>query len=114
MENFELNFGRQEYGEQLEDLLEQSTPSRKRPSMYSVMLLNDDKTPVDFIVDVVKRIFHKDSNSTAEILVQIHTQGRGHCGVFTRDVAETKMVQVIEYARTSCFPLKCIMRKNDT
>lgn len=77
----------------------------KVPRKYKVVLLNDDYTPMDFVVDVLKLFFHLQEELAIQVMLQVHTQGKGVCGVFTRDIAETKVVLVNEYARMNQHPL---------
>ncbi|MCP0912925.1 MULTISPECIES: ATP-dependent Clp protease adapter ClpS [Legionella] len=84
-------------------------PALKQPRKYKVILLNDDYTPMDFVVDVLKRFFHLNEELAVQIMLQVHLQGRGVCGVFTRDIAETKVVLVNDYARQNDHPLLCSM-----
>lgn len=84
-------------------------PELKEPRKYKVVLLNDDYTPMDFVVDVLKHFFHFSEEIAIQIMLQVHYQGRGVCGVFTRDIAETKVVLVNDYARTNQHPLLCSM-----
>ena len=92
-------------------LVETSKPEIARPPLYSVLLLNDDYTPMDFVVDVLMRFFPLDLEKATQIMLHVHTRGRGVCGVFTRDVAESKVSQVNEYARLNQHPLLCTMEK---
>lgn len=89
--------------------VQEAKPELKVPRMYKVILLNDDYTPMDFVVDVLRAYFAMDDAKAAQIMMQVHTQGRGVCGVFTRDIAETKVVQVNEYSRGNEHPLLCCM-----
>lgn len=82
-----------------------------RPPLYKVILLNDDYTPMDFVVIVLKNFFHKVHEEAIKIMLDVHTRGSGQCGVFTRDVAETKITQVIAAARKNEHPLQCVMEK---
>ncbi|WP_238584484.1 ATP-dependent Clp protease adapter ClpS [Legionella gratiana] len=77
----------------------------KVPRKYKVVLLNDDYTPMDFVVDVLKHFFHLNEEMAVQIMLQVHFQGKGVCGVFTRDIAETKVALVNEYARRNQHPL---------
>jgi ATP-dependent Clp protease adaptor protein ClpS len=79
------------------------------PRRYKVVLLNDDYTPMDFVVDVLKHVFHLNEENAVQIMLQVHFQGKGVCGVFTRDIAETKVALVNEYARMNQHPLLCSM-----
>lgn len=82
-------------------------PQLKKPPMYRVVLLNDDYTPMDFVVEVLMIFFGKDQEKATQIMLAVHTQGKGVCGVYTRDVAETKAAQVNQYARHNKHPLMC-------
>lgn len=77
----------------------------KLPRKYKVVLLNDDYTPMDFVVDVLKHFFRLNEETAVQVMLQVHIQGKGVCGVFTRDIAETKVALVNEYARTNQHPL---------
>jgi len=83
----------------------------KRPSMYRVLLLNDDYTPQEFVVMVLRRFFSKGVEEARRIMLHVHQHGVGECGVFTYEVAETKVTQVMDYARKHQHPLQCIMEK---
>ncbi len=94
------------------DVLEAQPKERvKSPSFYRVLLLNDDFTPMDFVVKVLKGIFHKSHDEAVDIMMQVHKDGAGTCGLFTRDVAETKVDQTLYLARESDHPLQCVMEK---
>lgn len=82
-----------------------------RPPMYQVVLLNDDYTPMDFVVMVLEVFFGMDRERATRIMLQVHTRGRGVCGVYTREVAETKVAQVNEFARSHQHPLLCTMER---
>lgn len=84
----------------------------KRPSMYKVLLLNDDYTPMEFVVEVLVRIFHKSPEEATRIMLHVHQHGVGVCGVFTYEVAETKVAQVMDAARRAQHPLQCTMEKD--
>ena len=83
----------------------------KKPSMYKVLLLNDDFTPMDFVVYVLERFFGKNKEEATEIMLHVHRRGVGICGVFTYEVAETKVAQVMDAARRAQHPLQCTMEK---
>ncbi|MAI89639.1 ATP-dependent Clp protease adapter ClpS [Ponticaulis sp.] len=85
----------------------------KRPSMYRVLLLNDDYTPMEFVVYVLERYFNKSREQATEIMLHVHNHGVGVCGVFTFEVAETKVAQVLDLARRNEHPLQCTMEKED-
>ncbi len=92
-------------------IAEKQKLSVAEPSLFEVVLINDDFTPMDFVVMILEKFFNKSSNEANEVMLQTHNQGEGHCGSFTRDVAETKMTQVIDSARKNGYPLKCILQK---
>ena len=83
----------------------------KRPSLYRVLLLNDDYTPMEFVVHVLERFFNKDRETATRIMLHVHHHGIGECGVFTYEVAETKVTQVMDFARKHQHPLQCVMEK---
>jgi len=83
----------------------------KKPSMYKVLLLNDDYTPMEFVVHVLERFFHMNREQATRIMLHVHRRGVGICGVYTYDVAETKVVQVTDFARKHQHPLQCTMEK---
>ena len=89
--------------------VQESRPKLKKPPMYQVVLLNDDFTPMEFVVHVLERFFSKDRAQATRIMLQVHTQGKGLCGTYVREIAETKVAQVNEYARASHHPLLCEM-----
>ncbi len=82
-----------------------------KPSMYKVLLLNDDYTPMDFVVLILEKFFAKNTQEATEIMMQVHKRGAGICGVFTYEVAEEKVTQVIDYSRKKEHPLQCIIEK---
>jgi len=84
-------------------------PALQVPKKYKVILLNDDYTPMDFVVDVLKKFFHLREETATQIMLQVHVLGKGVCGVYTRDIAETKVAQVNDYSRNSEHPLLCAM-----
>ena len=86
-------------------------PKTKKPSMYRVLLLNDDYTPMEFVVHVLERFFGKNREAATEIMLHVHHRGVGVCGVYTYEVAETKVAQTIEFARRHQHPLQCTMEK---
>ncbi|MBN34306.1 MAG: ATP-dependent Clp protease adapter ClpS [Rhodospirillaceae bacterium] len=87
-------------------------PKTKKPSMYKVLLLNDDYTPMEFVVYVLQKFFHKNSDEAAQIMLHVHQNGVGICGVYPFDVAETKVTQVIDYARQNDHPLQATLEKD--
>ena len=92
---------------------EEVKPELKKPSMYKVLLLNDDFTPMDFVVSVLQSIFHKDNDEAVKITMNVHVNGVGVCGVYSKDIAETKTQQVLVYAQENQHPLQCTMEVND-
>lgn len=87
-------------------------PKTKRPSMYKVLLLNDDYTPMEFVVHVLEKIFNKSRQEATDIMMRVHRRGVGVCGVYTLEVAETKVAQVMDFARANEQPLQCTMEKD--
>ena len=83
----------------------------KRPSLYRVLLLNDDYTPMEFVVHVLERFFNKDREAATRIMLHVHHHGIGECGVYTYEVAETKVTQVMDFSRKHQHPLQCVMEK---
>jgi ATP-dependent Clp protease adaptor protein ClpS len=83
----------------------------KKPNLYRVLLLNDDYTPMEFVVLVLERFFNKDRDSAHQIMLHVHNHGVGECGVYTYEVAETKVTQVMDFARKHQHPLQCVMEK---
>ena len=86
-------------------------PKTKKPSMYKVLLLNDDYTPMEFVVHVLERFFSKQREEATQIMLHVHRRGVGVCGVYTHEVAETKVTQVMDFARRHQHPLQCTMEK---
>jgi ATP-dependent Clp protease adaptor protein ClpS len=86
-------------------------PKTKKPSNYKVLLLNDDYTPMEFVVLVLQRYFSMDLEDATRVMLQVHQQGVAVCGVFTYEVAETKVTQVMDFARKHQHPLQCVMEK---
>lgn len=80
-------------------------PEQKAPPLYRVVLMNDDYTPMEFVVEVLEVFFNKDRQTATHIMLTVHTQGKGVCGIYTRDIAETKAAQVNQYARKHEHPL---------
>ena len=92
-------------------LLLEARPKTKKPSMYKVLLLNDDYTPMEFVVHVVEKFFAKNRAEATDIMMNVHRRGVGICGVFTFEIAETKVAQVMDFARANEQPLQCTMEK---
>jgi ATP-dependent Clp protease adaptor protein ClpS len=87
-------------------------PKTKKPSMYKVLMLNDDYTPMEFVVHVLERFFHKNREEATQIMLHVHQRGVGICGVFTYEVAETKVTQVMDFASRHQHPLQCTLEKD--
>lgn len=83
----------------------ESKPQLKQPPMYKVILLNDDYTPMEFVVEILETFFHMGREKATQVMLNVHTYGKGVCGVFTRDIAETKAAQVNQYSRDNQHPL---------
>jgi len=83
----------------------------KTPNMYAVILINDDYTPMEFVIYVLQTIFKKDYEEAKDIMLKVHNQGKGICGVFPLDIAESKANQVVEFARINQHPLECKVQK---
>lgn len=92
-------------------VVEIAKPRLKQPPQYQVVLIDDDYTPMDFVVDVLTQVFCMSQEKATQVMLKVHTEGRGICGVYTRDVAETKVHQVIAMARQNEHPLLCVMEK---
>lgn len=94
-------------------VVEESTPRLARPPRYQVLLLNDDYTPMEFVVDVLQTIFGMDRTNATRVMLEVHMKGKGVCGVYTFEIAETKVAQVTAYARQHQHPLLCTMEEAD-
>lgn len=91
--------------------LQETKPQLKRPPLYKVILLNDDFTPMDFVVEILTDFFNMSVEKATQVMLQVHTQGVGVCGTYTKDVAETKVHIVNEYSREHHHPLMCAMEE---
>ena len=91
--------------------VETERPQLKPPRLFKVLLLNDDYTPMDFVVHILESMFSMDRAQATRVMLQVHTQGKGVCGIYTRDIAETKVDQVNRYARSQQHPLLCTMEE---
>lgn len=92
-------------------VLERQEQQVKPPSMFKVVLLNDDFTPMEFVIMIIQQYFNKDREAATQIMLKVHLEGKGVCGVYTRDVAATKVEQVVSHARQSGHPLQCVMEE---
>ena len=93
-------------------LLLDTKPKTKKPSMYNVLLMNDDYTPMEFVVMVLEKIFNKKQEEATQIMLHVHQKGIGICGTFTYEVAESKCKAVIDLAKKNDHPLQCTMEKS--
>ena len=91
--------------------VQEADPKLKRPPLYKVILLNDDYTPMDFVVHVLETFFSIDRENATRIMLDVHTHGKGVCGIFTHEIAETKVTLVNEYSRENQHPLLCTLEK---
>ncbi len=103
--------GEQDDGQEQHGLILKTRPKPQKPSMYKVLLLNDDYTPMEFVVHVLESIFQKNRQEATDIMLHVHRRGVGVCGVYTFEVAETKVAQVMDFARANEQPLQCTMEK---
>lgn len=94
-------------GGELQEQVKTGKPKLSQPPLYKVVLINDDYTPMDFVVDVLCTFFHLDVEKATQIMLKVHTEGKGVCGVYSKDIAETKAAQVNKYSRESQHPLLC-------
>ncbi|MFO1464130.1 MAG: ATP-dependent Clp protease adapter ClpS [bacterium] len=86
-------------------------PKVQRPAMYKVLLLNDDYTTMEFVVEILQKFFQKSLEEATRIMLHVHYKGKGVCGIYPREIAETKVSQVIDYSRKHEFPLQCTMEE---
>jgi ATP-dependent Clp protease adaptor protein ClpS len=93
--------------------VQESKPERKKPRMYAVVLLNDDYTPMEFVVEILEDFFYLDRQSATQVMLAVHTKGKGVCGIFTKDIAETKAVMVNQSARDNGHPLLAEIEESD-
>ena len=91
--------------------VQDAKPKLKRPPLYKVILLNDDYTPMDFVIEILMDFFAMSEQKATQVMLQIHTQGVGVCGIYTKDVAETKVYIVNDYSRENQHPLMCSMEE---
>ena len=89
----------------------EATPKTNHPPPYQVIPLNDDYTPIDFVVDVLERFFSMNRTNATRVMLEVHTRGKGICGVFTYEIAETKVAQVTGYSRDNQHPLMCTLEQ---
>ncbi|WP_102792234.1 ATP-dependent Clp protease adapter ClpS [Alcanivorax sp. MD8A] len=91
--------------------IEEARPKLKPPSMYKVLMINDDYTPMDFVVEVLEDFFSMNREQATRVMLTVHTEGKAVCGLYPQDIAETKATQVVEYARENQHPLMCQVEK---
>jgi len=99
------NIREQEHG----TVVAESKPEIAHPKMYKVLLMNDDYTPMDFVIQVLRQFFHKTMEQSTKVMLQVHYEGQGVAGIYTADIAETKMSQVNDFSRAHDHPLMCTM-----
>jgi ATP-dependent Clp protease adaptor protein ClpS len=92
--------------------LEEAKPKLKRPSLYRVLLINDDFTPMEFVVEILESVFAMERSQATRVMLEVHTKGKGICGVFTYEIAETKVAQVMAIAQQQQHPLLCTMEES--
>ena len=92
-------------------IVTKTRPKTKKPSLYKVLLLNDDYTPMEFVIHVLEKFFNKGREDATRVMLHVHHKGVGICGVFPYEVAETKVTQVMDYSRQNGHPLQCTMEK---
>lgn len=92
--------------------VEEAKPKLKPPKRFKVVLLNDDFTPMEFVIQVLQGYFKMDRETAVQVMMMVHTKGKGICGVFSKDIAETKVAQVNEYSRQNQHPLMCSMEED--
>lgn len=93
-------------------ILTQEKIKQKSPPMYKILLLNDDFTPMEFVIEVLKIFFSMNQEQATRIMLKVHTEGVGVCGVYPSDIANTKVSQVVKFARINQHPLRCVMEEN--
>jgi ATP-dependent Clp protease adaptor protein ClpS len=93
-------------------LLLKTRTRTKKPSMYKVLLLNDDFTPMEFVIHILERFFNKSKQEATDIMLNVHRRGVGVCGIYTYEIAETKVNQVMDFARSNEQPLQCTMERD--
>lgn len=93
-------------------ILAEEKVKQKPPPLYKILLLNDDFTPMEFVIEVLKLFFSMNQEQATQIMLKVHTEGVGVCGVYPSDIASTKVRQVVEFARKNQHPLRCVMEEN--
>jgi len=103
--------GDDDNGEGRTGIVTKTRPKTKKPSLYRVLLLNDDYSPMEFVILVLEKYFNKTREEATHIMLHVHHKGVGICGIYTYEVAETKVTQVVDFARQNSHPLQCTMEK---
>ncbi len=94
-------------------LVKEAPPKVKKPKMYKVVMINDDYTPMEFVIHVLEFFFAMNRQQATKVMLEVHTKGKGVCGIFSYDLAETKATQVVDYARSNEHPLICTVETDD-
>ena len=102
----------EKFGGNVELAVEEARPKVKKPPLYQVVLINDDFTPMEFVVDILQGVFGLERNSATRVMLEVHTKGKGICGVYTYEIAETKVAQVTTIAQQQQHPLLCTMEES--
>jgi len=93
--------------------VQEARPKMKKPPMYQVVLLNDDYTPMEFVVEILQVFFNLNREAATKVMLSVHTAGKGICGIYSRDIAETKVAQVNDHSRQHQHPLMCSLEQTD-
>lgn len=101
-----------DYADRFDLAVEEARPKLKQPPLYRVVLLNDDFTPMDFVVDILESVFSMERTRATQVMLEVHTKGKGVCGVYNFDIAETKVAQVMGIAEQHQHPLLCTMEES--
>jgi ATP-dependent Clp protease adaptor protein ClpS len=113
IKEIELTLNQDDHNDDGNLAVEQAKPKLKKPSMYQVIMYNDDYTPMEFVVEILESFFQMNREKSTQIMLAVHTQGKAVCGVFSRDIAETKVTQVNQYSSDNEHPLLCGMDQVD-
>jgi len=113
MSESEADFPDEEFGPHDSDVaVQEASPKLKRPPLYRVLLINDDYTPMEFVVQVLETVFQMERDQATRVMLEVHTKGKGICGVFSYEIAETKVAQVTQIAQQQQHPLLCTMEES--
>ena len=113
IKEIELTLNQDDHNDDGNLAVERAKPKLKKPSMYQVIMYNDDYTPMEFVVEILESFFQMNREKSTQIMLAVHTQGKAVCGVFSRDIAETKVTQVNQYSSDNEHPLLCGMDQVD-